>query len=188
MSIPLAHSHRAVISLWQYIVRKMERNPLCFPSWRENLDLSVHFALGVRNSYTIFKNQNILEFSIISLSVCFKQMTVQCQAVESWGTEERHKGRGGERAEWVCLCSCVRTTVSACQHTIWLCLDCYIFSNTNWIIVTFAQQHGGLWCCKLALSPKNNTSVWHSKERLLSMAPVTVRANCEGIKGFPEHG
>lgn len=65
---------------------------------RENLDLGLHFALGVRCSYNILKNQNMPGFSIISLCVCFEQMTVQCQAMASWGTEGKHKGRGGGRA------------------------------------------------------------------------------------------
>ena len=54
---------------------------------RENLDLGVHFALGVRCSYNILKNQNMPGFSILSLCVCFEQMTVQCQAVESPGKQ-----------------------------------------------------------------------------------------------------
>lgn len=94
MSIPLAHSHRG----WAIHCRT-EWNPLCFPSSRETLDLGVHFALGVRSPYKLFKNHNMAEFSIISLSVCFKPVNVQGQAVELWGTEGRLKGRAGERAE-----------------------------------------------------------------------------------------
>lgn len=65
---------------------------------RENLDRGVHFALVVRCSYNILKNQNMPGFSIISLSVYFEQMTAQCQAVASWRTEGKHRGRGGGRA------------------------------------------------------------------------------------------
>lgn len=83
---------------------------------RENLERGVHFALVVRCSYNILKNQNMPGFSIISLSVCFEQMTAQCQAVASWGTGGKHRGGGGGRAGWVHLCSCVRTTVSACRE------------------------------------------------------------------------
>ena len=93
-----------------------------------------------------------------------------------------HSGGWGNLSRCVCafLCACpsmcTRATTCASTgvhisitepqdacNTIWFCLGYYIFSYPNWIIVTFAQQHEGMYCFKLTLSLKENLYVWHRK-------------------------